>query len=92
MARAPRLSWARALPPGLVGPGCSKINVSVLLVLRYDIRRTETLIIVDFPGDGARPRHPTASATMTVRGDRYYDVGTFTFEVDSDRIARFTIR
>jgi hypothetical protein len=29
---------------------------------------------------------------MTVRGDRYYDVGTFTFEVDSDRIARFTIR
>ena len=43
---------------GCVGPGRSKINVSVLLMLRYDIRRTETLIIVDFPGQGARPPAP----------------------------------
>ena len=32
------------------------------------------------------------SVTVTVKGDGYNGGGTFTFELDGDRIARFTIR
>jgi hypothetical protein len=32
------------------------------------------------------------AATVTVKGDGYNGGGTFTFELDGDRIARFTIR
>jgi hypothetical protein len=47
-----------------------KINVSVLLMLLHDIRRTETLIIVDFlvnaraAGRGANPQHWSGSVTV----------------------------
>ena len=34
----------------------------------------------------------TYSATVTVKGDGYNGGGTFTFQLDGDRIARFTIR
>ena len=34
----------------------------------------------------------TYAATVTVKGDGYNGAGTFTFQLDGDRIARFTIR
>jgi hypothetical protein len=47
LVRARASPWLGPAPHGCVGPGRSKINVSVLLMLRYDISRTETLIIVE---------------------------------------------
>jgi hypothetical protein len=65
-----RTNWYGPAAEDRVVPGRMKINVSVLLMLPNDIRRTETLIIVDFlvnaraAGRGANPQHWSGSVTV----------------------------